>query len=699
MRKNHLRLSLTDDGEHLENTLQPFKSDIRNSTVSTYTAADDEINNDDVPKFSGRTIYTPPEYFPLFQVCVLFFASLTGALPLTSLFPYVAFMVVDMGAAPDVDRAGFVSGYVASAFMFGRLLSSFYWGHVADLIGRKPVIYISCIAIAVFSISFGLSINIWMALISRFLLGFLNPLSSLTKTLISEICAKKHQPMGMAVAAGSWSVGLVVGPAVGGSLARSAVLYPGTILDNPMTRQFPYLLPNAVTALFGLISFVLINLYLPETMAPIPQDDSNSRRMRSAASEQYLTEEGCANEKPSNKALEPAGAFTAILKNASELIADTKVRTVSFAYFSISLSAIIYDECLPLWALSSRDKGGLDMTSAMIGTATSITGIPMLLFSFIIFPIVNKRFGSVACFRYAQFVCNIFALLTVVMAAVGGLTGNTTIPVLILMASGEKSFACISFTATFLLINDSVSPERRGSVNGFVMTIGGLAKTLGPVLGASLYAWSINSGIHTPPFNYIFVFMCCFLIGVLSLFIRFHSSEEGKKREDGEEDGVIINDNSTDKSVNAMTTIELHKYKEYYPPTTDNNDNSNDQSDESINSNNGYHPTLLNGGVHRLRDYYRKICNTITRTTRGHRRQYTGVGNYDNSNSSNTASTATNNGDVESGTKKVSVLITLSPLHKHSSDGIVWTYLTENKNTQDITNYDNFDEEDVAISY
>ena len=72
--------------------------------------------------------YTPGPGFPFFEMGILFFASLVSALPLTGLFPYVAYMVVDLHEAPSVDHAGFVSGYVASAFMLGRLVSSFYWG-------------------------------------------------------------------------------------------------------------------------------------------------------------------------------------------------------------------------------------------------------------------------------------------------------------------------------------------------------------------------------------------------------------------------------------------------------------------------------------------------------------------------------------------------------------------------------------------
>lgn len=516
----------------------------------------DDFDTKAIPSTS-RAIYTPPEYFPVFQVCVLFFASLTGALPLTSLFPYVAYMVVDLGVAADVDKAGFVSGYVASAFMFGRLLSSFYWGHKADLIGRKPVIYISCIAIAVFSICFGFSVNIWMALIARFFLGFLNPLSSLTKTLISEICSKRHQPMGMAVAAGSWSVGLVIGPALGGSLARSADLYPGTILDNSMTRQYPYLLPNAVTALFGLVSLFLIYFYLPETMAP----KESCLLQKDVGSEGSHAEEGRAQEGEKAK---PEYAYTAFMNNVTELIKDPKVRTVSLAYFSISLSAIIYDECLPLWALSSVDHGGLGMNSAMIGNVTSMTGIPMLIFTFICFPILNKYFGEAACYRFGQLICNVFALLTVAVFAIGGVAKDAKIPILVLMASGEKSFACVAFTANFLLINDSVSAERRGSVNGFVMTIGGIAKTLGPMLGATFYAWSINNGQETPPFNFVFVFLCCFIIGAGTMIIRLRDDSASTKSicsTGSSEEHAESNSSSTDSA--AIRNV-LHQYQEHY---------------------------------------------------------------------------------------------------------------------------------------
>ena len=146
--------------------------------------------------------YTPREdRFPYFEMGILFFASVLSSIPIVSIFPYVAFMMVDMGVSRTVDEAGYVSGYIASAFMLGRLLSSFHWGHVADKIGRKPVMYVGCSSLCIFSFLFGCSANIWMALLSRFLMGLCNPMASLNKTMISEICCKKYQASGMALAA------------------------------------------------------------------------------------------------------------------------------------------------------------------------------------------------------------------------------------------------------------------------------------------------------------------------------------------------------------------------------------------------------------------------------------------------------------------------------------------------------------------
>ena len=51
---------------------------------------------------------------------------------------------------------------------------SYVWGVVADKKGRKPVLVWSGILSSIFVLAFGFSVNLPMAIITRFLVGFFN---------------------------------------------------------------------------------------------------------------------------------------------------------------------------------------------------------------------------------------------------------------------------------------------------------------------------------------------------------------------------------------------------------------------------------------------------------------------------------------------------------------------------------------------
>jgi MFS family permease len=153
--------------------------------------------------FVPEEAYVPnPERFPRREMFILACVVLSSALSMTGLFPYVAFMTADFMHV-DINKSGYYAGYVASSMMFGRLLSSVFWGRMSDRIGRKPVMYIGCSSIIIFSILFGFSVNFWMALLTRFLLGLFNPVISVARTVVSEVCAPKHQAIGMSLNIGT----------------------------------------------------------------------------------------------------------------------------------------------------------------------------------------------------------------------------------------------------------------------------------------------------------------------------------------------------------------------------------------------------------------------------------------------------------------------------------------------------------------
>ncbi|CAM9181363.1 unnamed protein product [Choristocarpus tenellus] len=203
--------------------------------------------------------------FPWKPMLVISWALLSHSFALSSLFPYVGYMVQDIGVARSKDEAGFYAGYVASAFMLGRFCSSYFWGRFSDVHGRKPGLYVGLLAIAVFSLGFGMSQSFCWALACRFLLGAMNGIVGISKTMISEICGKEHEVDGMGFITTSWSIGMVVGPGLGGLLARPAVNMPSLFSDTGLFARYPYLLVNMVNAGMGLVGLPLLYFALPET--------------------------------------------------------------------------------------------------------------------------------------------------------------------------------------------------------------------------------------------------------------------------------------------------------------------------------------------------------------------------------------------------------------------------------------------------
>ena len=59
----------------------------------------------------------------------------------------------------------------------------------------------------------------------------------------------------------------------------------------------------------------------------------------------------------------------------------------------------------------------------------------------------------------------------------------------------------MAFTSIMVLISNSSLTETRGTVNGYGQALCAVGRSLGPVVGAPLFAWSENTGMN-----------CCFAL-------------------------------------------------------------------------------------------------------------------------------------------------------------------------------------------
>uniref|UniRef100_A0A8R7Q159 Major facilitator superfamily (MFS) profile domain-containing protein n=2 Tax=Triticum urartu TaxID=4572 RepID=A0A8R7Q159_TRIUA len=182
--------------------------------------------------------------------------TLCTALPISSLFPFLYFMIRDLHIAKRTEDIGFYAGFVGASFMFGRCLTSTLWGIAADRIGRKPVVMFGILSVVIFNTLFGLSVTYWMAIATRFLLGALNGLLGPMKAYAIEVCRPEHEPLALSLVSTAWGIGLIIGPALGGYLALPAEKYPNIFSPDSLFGRFPYFLPCLCTSVFAAIVLI-----------------------------------------------------------------------------------------------------------------------------------------------------------------------------------------------------------------------------------------------------------------------------------------------------------------------------------------------------------------------------------------------------------------------------------------------------------
>ncbi|CAN0839705.1 Protein ZINC INDUCED FACILITATOR-LIKE 1 [Linum grandiflorum] len=348
--------------------------------------------------------------------------------------------------------------------MFGRALTSVFWGLVADRYGRKPVILFGTSSVVIFNTLFGLSTNFWMAVISRFLLGSLNGLLGPIKAYASELFREEHQALGLSTISTAWGIGLIVGPALGGFLAQPAVNYPTLFSKDSFFGRFPYFLPSLAISVFA-FGVTIASLWLPVNIF-IAQSFHGLLKLVSVSHDEE------SSKKPASE--------TSLLRNWP-LISSIIV------YCIFSLHDMAYNEVFSLWAVSPRKLGGLGYSTPDVGEVLAISGAGLLVFQLALYPYAERLLGPVMVSRIA-------AALSIPLLAsypyLSKLTG-LTLSLLLNCASILKNLLSVSIvTGLCILQNNAVDQHQRGAANGISMTAMSLFKAVGPAGGGSLYSWA-----------------------------------------------------------------------------------------------------------------------------------------------------------------------------------------------------------------
>ncbi|KAI0531739.1 major facilitator superfamily domain-containing protein [Xylaria digitata] len=454
--------------------------------------------------------------FPTLQLFLLAIVRLAEPIALTSIFPYAWSLVRHFKVGNEQD-ASFYAGLLISAFSLTEALMGMYWGSLSDRIGRKPVLILGCLGTMFSMIVVGFAPNIWIALFGRAFGGLLNGNIGVIQTMVGELVTKpEHEPRAFAVMPFVWSMGTIIGPAIGGLFADPHRSWPGIFTQGSLFTAFPYLLPNVICAGLLLVSIILGWLLLEET-----HPDMKPRVMLPDAT--YVTDEtplletsDALKQPPLDLRAETYGSFRD--RRSLDFGSDTRrakdfesekpssifnKHTISLI---ISLSIFTYhsmtfDHLMPIFFEDNKARpgdmfaaafnpfyspGGLGLSMQTVGIILAVNGAIALFVQVVIFPLAAERIGV---FRLFLFVTALHPIAYLIVPCLIYVPDSILLPAIYSCLTVRNLLSIVLYPLLLILIKEATpSPNMLGKVNGLTASAGAACRMIAPPVAGYLYS-------------------------------------------------------------------------------------------------------------------------------------------------------------------------------------------------------------------
>lgn len=177
---------------------------------------------------------------------------------------YIERLALDAGASPQSSVLHVM--LLTGVYPLMQLFFAPLWGRWSDRIGRRPSILIGIGGYVVAQILFGLSTTLWLLYAARFLGGILSSATlPASAAYVVDITTKAERSRGMAWLGTAASLGVVVGPALGGLLSRRDWHVDLSAAGHFKIDSFS--IPFFVAAFLGLLTLIAAVQWLPETVS------------------------------------------------------------------------------------------------------------------------------------------------------------------------------------------------------------------------------------------------------------------------------------------------------------------------------------------------------------------------------------------------------------------------------------------------
>jgi DHA1 family multidrug resistance protein-like MFS transporter len=137
------------------------------------------------------------------------------------IIPVLPFYAEQIGASPTQ------LGFLMAVYSFMQLIFAPMWGRLSDRIGRKPVMMIGIIGLALSFFIQAISTELWMLFAARILGGLLSSANMPTAmAYVADITTEENRSKGMGIIGAAVGLGFVFGPAIGGIFSKINLSMP-----------------------------------------------------------------------------------------------------------------------------------------------------------------------------------------------------------------------------------------------------------------------------------------------------------------------------------------------------------------------------------------------------------------------------------------------------------------------------------------
>jgi hypothetical protein len=338
-----------------------------------------------------------------------------------------------------------------------------------------------------------------------------------------------HEPRAYSIMPFVWSIGTILGPALGGLLAAPAKAYPDFFDKNGLFGRFPWLLPNLVCAGLMLISIIagyfalaethpdfktgadpFVHHAIPEQTPMITAAGANADPGIDLRQDSYGTFNDVEVPHKDNWRVNADGTSRPPSFNEKLLASSEKWFTYQVAMLTIALGiftyhSMCYDHLLPIFFQDDRVDdvtilstnlfhipGGLGLSTKQVGVIMAINGVIALFIQAVIFPIAAEKMGIWRVFvvvtilhPVAYFIVPFLALLPE-SALFAGIYTCLAI---------RNLLSILAYPVLLILLKQaSISNSVLGRINGLAASAGAACRTMSPPIAGLLYGWGLDIG-------------------------------------------------------------------------------------------------------------------------------------------------------------------------------------------------------------